>query len=198
MTLLRTTLLALALATSAPAFAAPVSYEVDARHTQVLFTYSHFGLSNITGHFGGVTGKIAFDADNPAASSLNVTIPIDTVSTGVAELDEHLESPDFFDAAKYPTATFASTAVTAAGDGKWKVAGDLTMHGVTRPVQLDVTTNFIGPHPRSKAPVAGFDATTTIKRSEFGIDRMIPGVPDEVRIRITLEAKAAKPAEANG
>ena len=193
MTSLRTSLLALALALSAaPAFAAPVAYEIDGRHTQVHFTYSHFGLSNISGRFSDVTGTIAFDAADPAASSVKVTIPIDTVSTGVAKLDDHLESPDFFDAAKYPTATFASTAVTAAGANQWKVAGDLTLHGVTRPVVLDATTNFVGPHPMSKAPAAGFDATTTIKRSEFGIDRMIPGVPDEVRIRITLEAKGPK------
>jgi polyisoprenoid-binding protein YceI len=196
MTVFRTALLALALAASAPALAAPVAYEIDSRHTQVFFTYSHFGLSNISGRFDDVKGTIAFDAADPAASRLEVTIPIDTVSTGVAKLDEHLESPDFFDAAKFPTATFTSTSVAAAGEGKWKVAGDLALHGVTRPVVLDVTTNYVGPHPMSKAPVAGFDATTTIKRSEFGIDRMIPGVPDEVAIRITLEAKGPKPAQA--
>ena len=195
MTLFRTTLLALALATTAPVFAAPVPYEIDARHTQVFFTYSHFGLSNISGRFDEVTGTIAFDAANPEVSSVNVTIPIDTVSTGVAKLDEHLESPDFFDAAQFPTATFASTSVDAAGEGKWKVAGNLTLHGVTRPVVLDVSTNYVGPHPMNKAPVAGFDATTTIKRSDFGIERMIPGVPDEVRIRITMEARGPKPAE---
>ena len=189
----RATLLALALtALSTPVFAAAVPYEIDARHTQVLFTYSHFGLSNITGRFSDVTGTIAFDVANPAASSVNVTIPVDSVSTGVPKLDEHLQSPDFFDAATYPTATFKSTAVTVAGEGHWKVAGDLTLHGVTRPVVLDATTNFVGPHPMSKAPAAGFDATTTIKRSEFGIDGMIPGVPDDVRIRITVEAKGPK------
>jgi polyisoprenoid-binding protein YceI len=158
----------------------------------VLFTYSHFGLSNITGRFGDVSGTFAFDAANPAASSIQVTIPIASVSMGVPKLDEHLKSPDFFDAAQYPDATFASNAVTAAGEGRWKVAGDLTLHGVTKPVVLDVTVNYVGPHPMNKAPVAGFDATTTIRRSDFGVDRMIPGVPDEVRIRITLEAKGPK------
>jgi polyisoprenoid-binding protein YceI len=189
----RASLLVLALAAlSPPVFAAAVAYEIDARHTQVLFTYSHFGLSNITGRFGDVGGTFAFDAANPAASSIKVTIPIASVSMGVAKLDEHLKSPDFFDAARFPEATFASNAVTAAGEGRWKVAGDLTLHGVTKPVVLDVKVNYVGPHPMNKAPVAGFDATTTIRRSEFGVDRMIPGVPDEVGIRITLEARGPK------
>ncbi|MGH8029171.1 MAG: YceI family protein [Arenimonas sp.] len=192
MNLLRTFLLALAIIASTPAFAATVPYEVDPRHTQVLFTYSHFGLSNITGRFGDVTGTIDFDAANPAASSVNVSIPVSSVSMGVPKLDTHLQSPDFFDAATFPTATFKSTKVTVAGEGKWQVAGDLTLHGVTKPVVLDVAVNFVGPHPMNKAPMAGFDATTTIKRSEFGVDGMIPGVPDEVRIRITLEAKGPK------
>jgi polyisoprenoid-binding protein YceI len=193
MTTFRAPLLALALALlAAPALAAPVAYEIDGRHTQVLFTYSHFGLSNITGRFGDIGGTLAYDAADPGKSSVKVTIPIASVSTGVAKLDAHLQSPDFFDAAQYPTATFASTGVTVAGQGQWKVAGNLTLHGVTRPVVLDATTNFVGPHPMTKAPVAGFDATTTIKRSEFGIDRMLPGVPDDVRIRITVEAKGPK------
>jgi polyisoprenoid-binding protein YceI len=188
---LRTLVLALALA-AAPAFAAPVAYEIDARHTQVHFTYSHFGLSNISGRFTGVTGTFDFDPADPAASRIVATIPIDTVSTGVDKLDTHLESPDFFDAAKYPTATFTSTAVTAAGAGKWKVAGDFTLHGVTKPVVLDVVVNYAGPHPMNKAPVAGFDATTTIRRSEFGITGMLPNVPDEIAIRITMEARGPK------
>jgi len=190
---IRTPLLALALATlSLPAFAATVPYEVDARHTQVLFTYSHFGLSNITGRFGDVSGTIAFDAANPAASSVNVTIPIDSLSTGVPKLDDHMKSADMFDAAQFPTATFTSTSVTAAGKDKLKIAGKLTLHGVTHAVVLDATTNFVGPHPMSKAPAAGFDATATIKRSDFGVDYMAPGVPDDVHIRITLEAKGPK------
>jgi polyisoprenoid-binding protein YceI len=193
MTPFRTALLAFALAASSPAFAATAPYTIDANHTQVFFTYSHFGLSNITGRFDKVEGTFDFDAADPTVSRISVKIPIDTVSMGVPKLDTHLASPDFFDAAQFPHATFTSTSVTAAGAGKLKVAGDLTLHGVTRPVVLDVTVNYVGPHPMNKAPVAGFDATTTIKRSEFGIDGMIPGVPDEVSIRITMEARGPKP-----
>ena len=190
---LRPLLLAAALAFAAPASAATAAYEIDGRHTQVHFTWSHFGVSNLSGRFDEVKGTFAFDPANPAASSINVTIPIDSVSTGVAKLDTHLESPDFFDAAQFPEATFASTKVTAAGEGKWKVEGNLTLHGVTKPVVLDVTVNYIGPHPMSKAPVAGFDATTTIKRSDFGISYLLPGVPDDIHIRISMETKGPKP-----
>ena len=185
-------LLAAALAAATPALATAAAYEIDARHTQVLFVYSHFGMSNITGRFMEVSGTFDFDPANPAASRIDVTIPIATVSTGVPKLDAHLQSEDFFDAAKYPTATFKSTAVTAAGEGRWNVAGDLTLHGVTQPVTLAVKLNYAGPHPMSQAPSAGFDAATTIKRSDFGITGMLPNVPDEVHIRITMEAKAPK------
>ena len=104
------------------------------------------------------------------------------------KLDEHLLKADFFDAATYPTATFKSTGVTAAGEGALKVAGDLTIHGVTRPVVLDVTINKIGEHPMRKVPAAGFDATTTILRSDYGVGGYVPVVGDEVRIDIALEA----------
>jgi polyisoprenoid-binding protein YceI len=189
---LRSFALAAALALALPAAAKPVPYEIDARHTQVHFTYAHMGYSHITGRFDEVGGTFDFDPAAPADSRIAVTIPIASLSTGVPKLDEHMKSPDMFDAAQFPTATFTSTKVTAAGAGKWSVAGDLTIHGVTRPTVLDVTVNGIGTHPMTKAPVAGFDATTTIKRSDFGIGYGLPNVGDEVTIRITLEAKLPK------
>jgi polyisoprenoid-binding protein YceI len=192
MTFLRTSLLALALAASGSAVAATVPYTIDARHTQVQFTYNHFGFSNITGRFDAISGTFDFDAADPAASRIAVTIPVDSLSTGVAKLDEHMKSPDMFDAAQFPTAAFTSTKVTADGPGKLNVAGDLTIHGVTRPAVLAVTVNGVGEHPMSHAQMAGFDATTTIKRSDFGIDYMVPDVGDEVRIHITMEAKVPK------
>ena len=192
MTLFRQSLLALALAAAAPAFAAPVPYAIDGGHTQVHFTYSHMGMSNITGRFDKVEGTFLLDPADPAASSVEVTIPVDSISTGVAKLDEHLESSDFFDVANFPNATFKSTGVTVVGEKRWNVAGDLTIHGITRPVVLDVTVNLLGEHPRSKAPAAGFDATTTVKRSDFGMAMAVPAVGDEVTIRITMEAKVPK------
>lgn len=180
-------LLALA---SLPALAAE-TYAIDPTHTQVEFTYSHFGFSNITGRFDTVESEFHYDVADPTKSSVKVTIPVDSISTGVAKLDEHLLSADFFDAAKYPTATFTSTGVTVAGEGKLAVAGDLTIHGVTKPVVMDVTINKVGEHPMSKKPAAGFDASFDIERSEFGVGGYAPAVSDEVRIEITVEAQKA-------
>ena len=176
----------------AAASAETASYKIDANHTQVFFTYAHNGMAHLSGRFGDVSGTFDFDAADPTASRIAVTIPIESLSTGVPKLDAHMKSPDMFDAAKYPTATFTSTKVTGAGTNRLQVAGDLTIHGVTRPATFDVTVNYLGPHPRSKAPAAGFDATTTIKRSDFGVDYGAPNVADEVTIRITMEASVPK------
>lgn len=183
-------LLAAALFAGFAGAAQAAKYDIDARHTQVLFTYNHFGYSNITGRFTEVSGTFDFDAKDPTKSSIEVQLPISSVSTGVVKMDEHLRSPDMFDEAQFPTASFKSTKVTSAGGNKLKVAGDLTIHGVTRPVVLDVTVNSTA--PKRDTPAAGFDATTTIKRSDFGVDFMLPGVADEVKLSITMEAKAAE------
>ena len=184
-------IIALGLA-SAASFAKAVPYDIDGNHTQVNFSYNHFGFSNITDRFMQVTGEFKLDTADLTRSSINVSIPIDGLSTGVTKLDEHLKSADFFDAAKFPTATFKSTKVEAAGDNKLKVSGDLTIHGVTRPVLLDVTVNKIGEHPMTKVASAGFDASVTVKRSDFGMGNYVPAVSDEVNLRITLEARLPK------
>lgn len=178
---------------AAPAFAAPVEFVFDPGHTQVEFTYSHFGYSNITVRFDQIEGSLVYDAENPAASSATATITIDSLDSGVDKLDTHLKSPDFFDAATFAKAEFKSTAVEAAGEGKLRMTGDLTIHGVTKPVTLDVTINKVAEHPMKKVLTAGFDASTTIKRSDFGVGAYVPNVSDEVRIEITLEA-TPKPA----
>jgi len=181
---------ALALAT-APVFAA--TYTLDPGHTQVVFSWNHFGYSNPTAQFGKVEGTLEFDQANPTKASVNVTIPLASVNSNVEKLNEHLQSPDFFDSAKFADATFKSTKVEkgAAAD-HLKVTGDLTLHGVTKPIVLDVTVNKVGEHPMRKAPAAGFDATTTIKRSDFGITKYVPMVSDDIKIRITSEAIDAK------
>lgn len=182
---------------AAGAFAGTASaetYVIDSRHAQVLFTYSHFGLSNITGRLIP-EGEIVYDPADAAASSVTVTVPIETVSTGVEGMDDHLKRDDLFDAAQFPTATFKSTSVAAAGEGKLTVVGDLTIHGVTRETTFDVTINKTGEHPMRKVPAAGFDAVGTIKRSDFGVDKYVPAIPDEVTIRVTAEATAKPAAE---
>jgi polyisoprenoid-binding protein YceI len=179
-----------ALAFAGNAFAA--KYSIDPAHTQVEFSYSHFGFSNITGRFDQVSGEFDLNTENLAKSKISVVIPISSMSTGVEKLDTHLQSADFFDAAKYPTASFKSTMVHVASDKELHVMGDLTIHGVTKPVTLSVTVNKIAEHPMRKIPSAGFDAVTTIKRSDFGIGAYAPAVSDEVKISITLEASVAK------
>lgn len=175
-----------------PALAAPVSYKIDPSHTDVLATWSHFGYSNPSAHFGQAEGTIVYDADDVSASSVEVTLPLAGLNSFTAAFDEHLRNADFFDAAKFPAARFKSTKVEAAGAGKLKVTGDLTIKDVTKPVVLDVTLNSAGEHPMKKVPAIGFDATTTLSRTEFGVGKYAPAVSDEVRIRITTEATASK------
>lgn len=181
---------ALALA-AAPAFA--VTYTLDPGHTQVVYSWNHFGYSNPTAQFGKVEGTLDYDQADPTKAKVKVTIDLGSVNSNVAKLDEHLEAEDFFDAAKYPQATFTSTKVEeGATPGTLKVTGDLNLHGVTKSVVLDVTVNKVGEHAMTKAQSAGFDATTTIKRSDWGIGKYTPMVSDDIKIRITTEAVEAK------
>ncbi len=186
---------ALALWFTSAALAAPVSYQLDPNHTVVLAQWNHFGFSNPVANFGQVDGTVVYDADNVAASSVQVILPLAGLNSFVPKFDEHLRSADFFDAAKYPVITFNSTKVESAGEGKLKVTGDLTIRDITKPVVLDVTLNKAGPHPQSKRAAIGFDATTTLKRSEFGVGNYVPNVSDEVTLRITTEAAVPKPVE---
>ncbi len=185
---------ALALA-STVAFAAPLTYKIDANHTDVVASWSHFGFSNPIAHFGKVDGNITYDPANVGASKVEVTIPLSGLNSHVGDFDDHLRSADFFDAEKFPTITFKSTSVKAAGKGKLKVTGDLTIKGTTKPVVLDVTINKTGVQPLAKREAAGFSATTTVKRTDFGLGLYAPNVSDQVKLSITTEAIVPKPAE---
>lgn len=187
--------LTLAAALTAASFATlaePVTYTMDPNHTDVIASWSHFGFSNPIAHFGQVDGTITYDPDNVGASSVQVTIPLAGLDSHVEAFDEHLRSDDFFDAANHPEITFSSTGVEAVGEDRLKVTGDLTLRGITKPVVLDVTINRIGTQPMSGQPAAGFDATTTIKRSDFDMGMYAPNVSDEVEIRVTTEATVPK------
>lgn len=172
--------------------AAPVTYKLDPNHTMVLFSWNHFGYSNPTANLGLGEGTLVFDEQHPANSSVEVSLPLDLLDTHVPALDEHLKKADFLDAGQYPLVTFKSTAVQPLGGNKFKVTGNLTVHGVTKPVVLDATLNKLGPHPMTKAPSIGFDATASIKRSDFGVGGYVPNVGDELSIRITTEASVPK------
>jgi polyisoprenoid-binding protein YceI len=168
-----------------PSRAVAGTYQVNPDHTQVLFTLSHLGFSEYTGMFTLPTGTLTLDPKNPAADKVDVTFRIDKVRTTVPELDAHLQTADFFDAAKYPTAHFVSTKVTQTGDGAATIDGDLTFHGVTRPVSLDA--RFVGAGKGIMGPPnpnIGFAATTTIKRSDWGMGFGVPLVSDDVLLTI--------------
>ena len=184
---------ALLTAFAAPLAAAPVTYKIDPNHTDVTAQWSHFGFSNPIAHFGDAEGAITYDPDNVGQSSVEVTLPLSGLEAHVPAFNEHLRSDDFFDAANHPQVTFKSTRVEAAGENKLRVIGDLTIRGITKEVVLDTTINKVGEQPMAKRPAAGFDATTTVKRTDFGLGLYAPNVSDEVQIRITTEAVVPKP-----
>jgi polyisoprenoid-binding protein YceI len=193
--MLRRFLLAAALIASAtPAFAETKTYKFDHPHTQILFFVNHLGFSNSNGKFLDFDGTITFDTDKPSEGKVDVVIKTDSLNMDDAKWDEHLKSKDFFNVKEYPTMTFKSSGVVAAEGQATKLTGDLTLLGVTKPVTMDVTLNKCDVHPMTKQPTCGFDATTTIKRSEWGMTGGIPMVSDDVKIMITVEA-VAQPAE---
>ncbi len=171
------------------------TYVLDKDHTEVRFSWDHLGLSRQGGRFLDVEGTLVFDPGAPEASTVDVKIPVKSLSTGIAKLDEHLvSSKEFFDTEQFPTITFKSTAVKRTDTKIAEVTGDLTINGITKPVTLDVVWNFTGEHPLAAInPVykdfysSGFSASTQIFRSDFGITRTIPYVSDEIRITIETE-----------
>lgn len=161
------------------------SYEVDGRHTQVNWQVNHFGFNDYFGLFGDVTGTLDIDPANLGAAKVDVTIPIASVATSSAGLTTHLQSPDFFDVAKFATARFVSTSVFVDGQ-RATIRGDLTMLGVTKPVELETRFEGAGANPMNKKATVGFHASTTIKRSEWGMTKYVPMVGDEVKLRISI------------
>jgi polyisoprenoid-binding protein YceI len=172
--------------------AAPVTYKLDPGHTMVLFSWSHFGFSNPVADIGIDNGSLVFDQQNPAKSSVEVTMPLSKLDTHVPALDEHLKQPDFFNAAQFPTITFKSTSVQPIDSTHFTVTGDLTAHGVTKSVVLNATLNKVGTHPMTGQAAIGFNATGTIKRSDFGMGAYVPKVSDDITITITTEASVPK------
>ncbi len=145
-------------------------YEVDPVHTSVYFKVSHLGFSSLFGRFNAVRGSAVFDPDDPEAGSLDLTIDAASIDTKHEERDEHLRSPDFFNAGEFPQMTFRSTRIEATGDSRARVTGDFTLLGVTRPLTMDVTYNGMGPYPFVTGQIRiGFSATGSLRRSDFGM-----------------------------
>jgi polyisoprenoid-binding protein YceI len=183
-----TALLALA---AAPLYA--TTYTIEPDYTQGVFRWNHLGFSNPAAQVSQGQGTLEFDPANPLRASVTVTIPLSSLNTGVPALDEHLRSEDFFEVAKFPTATFRSTQVEpGAGKDRLKVTGELNLHGVTKPVTLDVIVLKVGSNPRTDLPTVGFEATATLKRSDFGLGAFVPQVSDEIELHLTSQGVEAK------
>lgn len=186
LTYLFSALLAL-LVCAAPLQAESVTLSLDNKHTYVVWTIKHLGFSTQMGKWFA-NGQLVLDKDHLNKSSVNVTINVADVITGIPELDQHLKSKAFFDTEKYPTATFVSDKVQVSGKDHAKVHGMLTLHGVSKPVILDVTLNKVGTNPISNKKGVGFTATASIKRSDFGMNTLIPNLGDVVTLQIGAEA----------
>ena len=170
-----------------PALAAE-AYVFDPAHSNVQFSWDHFGFSTTSAEFEEFSGTLMYDEENPTASSIDVTIDLASVDSGFETFNGHLRNKaEWFDTDRYPTATFESTDIEAVGDDRYQVTGDLTMKGTTREVTLDTVINKIGQHPISKARTIGLDATTTVERSAFNMGKYAPSVGDEVAISISAE-----------
>jgi polyisoprenoid-binding protein YceI len=176
------------------------TYEIDASHSNASFTVKHLMVSNVRGDFSKMSGTVAYDPKNVAATKIQATIDVNSINTRDAKRDDHLRSADFFDAAKFPTMTFQSKRVAPAGNGKLNVVGDLTLHGVTKEVTLVVE----GPTPEVKDPWGGTrmgaSATTKISRRDFGLtwnkNLDTGGVVIGDDVNITLEIEMVRKAAA--
>lgn len=160
-------------------------YALDRSHTLVRFTVDHFGISEFFGTLPGATGTLSLDPKAISATKLDVTVPVATVSTTNKTLDEELTGAEWLDAAKYPMMRFVSTKVVKTGANAADVTGNLTLHGVTRPVTLKATFKAAAVNPMNKSYTLGFNATGVIKRTEFGVSKYAPLVSDETTLSIT-------------
>ncbi len=172
--------------------AAPEKYVLDSSHSQVVFNYNHLGFSTTWGMFSGFEGEIMFDQEAPANSSVSVSMPLSSMLTGWQARFDHFMSKDFFEANGEEQVTFTSTKIDVTGEGTANITGDLTLNGVTKSIVLDAKLNQTGDHPMAGKPWAGFDASTTLVRTDFGLGKFAPYVSDEVPLMISIEAMKAE------
>ncbi|TDK49824.1 YceI family protein [Antarcticimicrobium luteum] len=177
--------------TATAAFAAPQKYLLDPSHSQIVFSYNHLGYSTGYGMFSGFSGEIMFDQEDPASSSVAVSMPVTSMLTGWQARFEHFMSPDFFGADDSEMVSFTSTGIEVTGDQTALITGDLTLNGVTKSVVLDAVLNQVADHPMEGKPWAGFSATTLLKRTDFDLGMFAPYVSDEVSVLLSIEAMKA-------
>jgi polyisoprenoid-binding protein YceI len=171
---------------SSPAPAAEV-YTIDPVHSTIMFRVKHLGVSYVFGRFNQVSGSVSLDAEKPESSKVAIEIKTDSIDSNNPDRDAHLKSDSFFDVKQFPKATFTSTSVKKAGDKKFSVTGDLALHGVTKPVTVEIENVGKGKGMKG-GELAGFFGTFTIKRADFGINYMPDGLGDEVAVTVSVEA----------
>lgn len=174
-------------------WAEAVAYDIDSTHTTIVMSYDHAGFGNTNGLISGVTGTINFDAENPAASSVNATIDVSRLTAGDPARDELLlSSGDFFKTDEFPVAEFVSTSIEVTGDNTALITGDMTINGTTKEIVLDTVLNAAVaeyPFPPTQGrPAIGLTATTTLVRSDYGLGMFAPFIADEVNLTIDIEA----------
>ncbi len=167
-----------------PAAVKPGTYKVEPGHTQIGFSILHMGFTNYSGFFSGASGSLQLQPTAPSSAKLQVTVPVASILSTVPKLDQELKGADWFDTAKYPNATFTSTQVRPTGKDTAEIDGNLTLHGITKPVTLTAHLVGSGVNPMDKAFTVGFEATGVIKRSDFGVTKYLPLVGDDVRLTI--------------
>lgn len=188
---MRALLLAFALLATTGAAHAEDRFTLDPAHTQVAFSFDRFGFTRVLGRFDAATGEVVLDQTTPANSSVHAVVQVASVTTGNEARDGHLLSDRWFNAAQFPTMEFTSTSVRLLGEHRAEVVGNLTLHGVTAPLTLDVTLNQIGAG-RNGGTMAGFSATGTLSRAQYGINSGAGAIGDEIKIEI--QALAIPPA----
>lgn len=166
------------------------TYAADPGHTQILFSYSHLGFTQNMGLLSGATGTLMLDPKMPSAAKVSIDVPINTLHSTIAKLDEEFQSKMFFDAATFPTAHFESASVTVDGT-KATIAGNLTIKGITKPAVIDATFEAAGTNPMSKKETIAFNGAATIKRSDFGLGLYAPLISDAVKLTITAAFEKA-------
>ena len=163
------------------------TYKIDPVHAAVLYKISHLGLANAYGRFNEPTGKVVLDNDDPSKSSFEFEVDADKVDTGNAKRDAHLKSPDFFNARQFPKISYKSTSVSKKGDNQYELIGDLTMHGVTKPITFVVTKTGEGKGLKPDEVRTGWEAQVDLKRTDWGIKGLVGPVGDDVHLTVSFE-----------
>lgn len=181
----RRILLAAGLVAALAPLAKAQSYKVDPVHSSLVYRVKHMNTSYHYGRFNDIGGTVTMDAADPSKSKVDFTVKVASIDTGNKGRDDHLKSPGFFGATQYPTIKFVSTKVAKDGDA-FDVTGNLTMHGVTKPITLKLVPTGSGKDMQGKA-LAGYESTFAIKRTEFGMTQMTQAIGDDVTIMVSVE-----------